>query len=209
MENLQYTIAQILILFFSLSFHESAHAWMADKLGDPTGKRLNRISLNPLRHIDLFGTLIIPAFLIIVRSPFVFGWAKPVPVNPFNFRDPHKGIALTSLSGPASNFLLSISSFIIFKIFLLVSKPGTYSEPVAIILISMIIINLLLGFFNLIPLPPLDGAGVLSGFFPSSLGKLMDKIQPFSLIILVIILSTGIFSKFFGILIGFVLKWLQ
>lgn len=209
MENLPYIIVQVVILFFSLSVHESAHAWMADKLGDPTGKRLNRITLNPIRHIDLFGTLIIPAFLIIVNSPFVFGWAKPVPVNPFNFKDPYKGIAFTSLSGPASNFLISIISFIIFKIFLVLSKPGVYSEPVAIILISMIVINLLLGFFNLIPLPPLDGAGVLSGFFPESLGKIIDKIQPFSLIILVLILSTGIFSKFFGVLIGFVLKWLQ
>ncbi|MEJ5165665.1 MAG: site-2 protease family protein [Thermoanaerobaculia bacterium] len=209
MENLPYIIVQVVILFFSLSVHESAHAWMADKLGDPTGRRLNRITLNPIRHIDLFGTLIIPAFLIIVRSPFVFGWAKPVPVNPFNFKDPYKGIALTSLSGPASNFLISIISFILFKIFLLFSSPGTYSEPIAIILISMIVINLLLGFFNLIPLPPLDGAGVLSGFFPDSAGKFMDKIQPFSLILLVLILSTGIFSKFFGILIGFVLKWLQ
>lgn len=208
MENLPYILVQVVILFFSLSFHESAHAWMANKLGDPTGKRLNRISLNPIRHIDLFGTLIIPAFLIIIRSPFVFGWAKPVPVNPFNFKDPYKGIALTSLSGPASNFLLSAISFILFKI-LFFTRLGIYSEPIALILISMIIINLLLGFFNLIPLPPLDGAGVLTGFFPHSIGKFIDKIQPFSLIILVFILSTGIFSKFFGILIGFVLKWLQ
>lgn len=209
MENLPYIIVQVVILFFSLSVHESAHAWMADKLGDPTGRRLKRITLNPIRHIDLFGTLIIPAFLIIVRSPFVFGWAKPVPVNPFNFKDPYKGIAITSLSGPASNFLISIVSFIVFKIFLFTTEPGAYSEPIAIILISLIVINLLLGFFNLIPLPPLDGAGILTGFFPDSLGKIMDKIQPFSFIILVLILSTGIFSKFFGILMGFVLKWLQ
>lgn len=208
MENLPYILVQVVILFFSLSFHESAHAWMANKLGDPTGKRLNRISLNPIRHIDLFGTLIIPAFLIIVRAPFVFGWAKPVPVNPFNFKDPYKGIALTSLSGPTSNFLLSAISFILLKIFLF-SKIGSYYEPVAIILISMIIINLLLGFFNLIPLPPLDGAGVMTGFFPDSIGKFIDKIQPFSLIILILIISTGIFSKFFGIFIGLVLKCLQ
>lgn len=209
MENLPYILVQVVILFFSLSFHESAHAWMADKLGDPTGKRLNRISLNPIKHIDLFGTLIIPAFLIIVRSPFVFGWAKPVPVNPFNFKDPYKGIALTSLAGPGSNFILAVISFIIFKIFFFFAKAGTYSEPIAIILISMIIINLLLCFFNLIPLPPLDGSGILSGFFPDSFGKIIDKIQPFSLIILILILSTGIFSKFFNIIIGFVLGWLQ
>lgn len=209
MENLPYMIAQIVILFFSLCFHESAHAWMANRLGDPTGKMLKRISLNPIRHIDLFGTLIIPAFLILVRAPFVFGWAKPVPVNPFHFKNPYKGIALTSLAGPASNFLLSLLSFILFKFFILFTKPNLYLEPIAFILISMIVINLLLGFFNLIPVPPLDGSGILSGFFPKFLGKMMDKIQPFSFIILILILSTGIFSKFFDKFLDFVLKWLQ
>lgn len=207
MENLHLIIAQVFILFFSISFHESAHAWMAYKLGDPTGKMQRRISLNPLRHLDLIGTIILPVFLLVIRSPFLFGWAKPVPVNPFNFKDPYKGIALTSLSGPASNLILAASSFILIQIIKNLNL-GFFSEPVYLILVLMLIINLLLALFNLLPVPPLDGSGIVMGFFPNSIGKLIEKFQPFSIIILFLIIGSGIFNKFFNLILSLIEKWI-
>ena len=143
-------------LAVSISFHEAAHAWTALKLGDPTAKHMVRVSLNPFDHIDPVGTVILPLFLMISGLP-VFGWAKPTPFNPWNLANPKRDSALISLAGPVSNFIFAIIISLIYRI--------TQFD----LLLPIIQLNLVLGFFNLIPIHPLDGSKVVGGLLPKNL----------------------------------------
>lgn len=143
-------------LAISISFHEAAHAWTALKLGDPTAKHMGRVSLNPFDHIDPVGTVILPLFLMISGLP-VFGWAKPTPFNPWNLQNPKRDSALISLAGPVSNFIFAIIISLIYRI--------TQFD----LLLPIIQLNLVLGFFNLIPIHPLDGSKVVGGLLPKNL----------------------------------------
>ena len=165
-------LAWFLALLVAISVHEFAHALSAFKLGDPTAKDEGRLTLNPLSHLDPIGTV-----CILLAG---FGWGKPVPINPFNFLNPRKGLALTALSGPFANFLLSFLLSLFLKLPL--GGAGLYLE---LFLTPIIILNLNLGLFNLLPLSPLDGANIVSGFLPSDLLSQWEEIQEYSLYILV------------------------
>jgi Zn-dependent protease len=182
-------VVQFAVVLFALSVHESAHAWVADKCGDPTARLQGRISLNPIPHIDIFGTIIFPILLVIAHAP-VFGWAKPVMVNPYNFRNRRRDGMLVAAAGPASNLLVAGVAILVF-----LALKGTgllASPPVFTILLSLIIINIYLAVFNLIPIPPLDGSGVLEGMLKGNALRAYEQIKPYGFFILIIIIYTHV-----------------
>lgn len=205
-------ILYLIIILLSLSVHECMHAYVAHRFGDPTGKLMGRISLNPINHISLVGTILFPLILILLGLP-VFGWANPVPVNPAHLRHPKKDMMWISLSGPLSNIGLALIFFFIlifltlsFKwvpVFLTghiseeTSSAGTIALPVkglSLFLYYGIIVNLLLAFFNLLPIPPLDGSNVLYRFLPYPLSTKYRMLQPYGFFILLILLYLGVIS---------------
>lgn len=155
-----FLIAAFLI---AITVHEASHAFMADKLGDPTARIARRLTLNPLAHLDLYGTFLIPLFLIVVGSPFVFGWAKPVPVDPYNLKNPKKDSALISLAGPLSNMILATFAAILLRFL-----------PSSEFLIMLVQYNVVLAVFNLIPIHPLDGGKILVGILPNNKSSELD-----------------------------------
>jgi len=160
MLSIQTIIFQVIAFLFAITIHEAAHAWMAYRLGDPTAKLSGRLSLNPINHIDIYGTVLIPLFLIFIGSPFVFGWAKPVIFDPYNLRNPRRDSALISFAGPACNF----AGAIIFSIILRLMPPILWLES---LLIMTVAINVVLGIFNLVPIHPLDGGKIFVGLLPA------------------------------------------
>jgi Zn-dependent protease len=186
---------QIVVLLFAICVHESAHAWMANRLGDPTAKMLGRVSLNPIAHIDLFGTIIMPLVLIILHFP-PFGWAKPTPVDPRNFKHPVRDDILTAVAGPISNFLTAFLAVIALAIIAHGSNRGIgqnfggadIASPLAKLFYLAMWINVVLGVFNLIPLPPLDGSHVIRHFLSYDALKVYDRIGYFGLVIVLFIL---------------------
>ena len=182
-------VFDIIVFLFAISVHESAHAWMANRLGDPTARMLGRISLNPIRHIDLFGTILLPLIAAITGAPLL-GWAKPTPVDTRNFKHLVRDDILTSLIGPISNFIVAVGCFLFLGIIAKTSptghrvvhdivasgslNTGTILTPFAALLYEGIFINVLLGIFNLIPLPPLDGSHVLRHFLPDGVRRMFD-----------------------------------
>jgi len=186
---------EIVVLLFAISVHESAHAWMANRLGDPTAKMLGRISLNPLVHIDLFGTILLPAMLILVGFP-PFGYAKPTPVDNRNFRNPVRDDILTAVAGPISNFLTALIAVICLAV-ILHGTGGAVAptfggadvgSPLAKMFELAIWINVILGVFNLIPLPPLDGSHVIRHFLSYETLKVYDRVGYFGLVIVMFVL---------------------
>ena len=162
--NIQIVVFQIIVLVFSAIIHEYMHAWMADRLGDPTAKDLGRLTLNPIPHIDIFGSIILPFVLVITGSGFVIGWAKPVPFNPNNLRDKKYGSAKVALAGPMGNFITALFFGLLLRFF---GSQLLSINPIIIDLLSIIVfINLLLMIFNLVPVPPLDGSKVIMPFLP-------------------------------------------
>jgi Zn-dependent protease len=196
-------------LVFAVSFHEAAHGFIANRLGDPTARMLGRLTLNPIRHIDLWGTIIIPLVLIISQAGILFGYAKPVPINPRYFKDPKKGMAWVALAGPGINFSLALVSGIVFRIILWI-YPDLYPliltggrtfagagiaawlfVPLLLMLIKSVQINVILGVFNLLPIPPLDGGRVMMGILPDRPAQKLGQIEPwgFYIVIFLIILD--------------------
>ncbi len=185
----------------SLSVHESAHAWTASTLGDPTGRALGRVSLNPLRHIDLFGTILLPLFLIIqshqpwgVRA--TFGYAKPVPYNPYVLKNPALGMALISAAGPLSNIVIAIASAGVVG---LLSRSGAYDSTVGLRLFEILVpLNVRLAVFNLIPIAPLDGSGILAGLLPRGFSRAMAGVEQYGFLILIALSAAGLLDRFTG-----------
>ena len=171
----------------ALTVHEYAHGLIAEKFGDPTARMMGRITMNPLPHIDPIGTIILPAFLIIVRSPFIFGWAKPVPVNPFNLKDPKRDMIWISLAGPVANLIFAFVCGLILRVSLLFTSSG----PIIVMLAWGVIIGLVLAAFNLIPVPPLDGSGILKGLLPDRMQEGYAKYERFGFIILLGLFTIG------------------
>lgn len=172
----------ILPVLFAVTFHEAAHGWVADKLGDPTARLAGRISANPLRHVDAFGTVILPAMLLLLRAPFLFGWAKPVPVDFRNLRNPRRDMVLVAAAGPGSNLLMAmLATGLIYTVPLM---PQAAAEWWYLNLINAITINLILMVFNLIPLPPLDGGRIAVGLLPRPLAIRLARMERFGILIL-------------------------
>jgi len=188
-------LLQIGVLLFALSFHECAHAWTANRFGDDTARHYGRISLNPLVHIDLFGTFLLPVILFLSNAPFMFGWAKPVPVNPLNLRPYRKGIFWVSAAGPLSNFILmGLSLILCYVLYFLTGgvflERGSWLVPICKIAGFSVVINCFLGVFNLIPLSPLDGSKVLLMVLPAEKAELFEKFRSFGPIILIFLVIT-------------------
>ena len=176
----------VLPLILAITFHEAAHGFVAHRLGDDTAYNLGRVSFNPIRHIDLFGTIVLPGVLLLSHSPFLFGYAKPVPVRFANLRNPRIGMVLVALAGPATNIILAIAAAACFRLVPLV--PADYAQWVADNLKNMLLINVVLAIFNMLPIPPLDGGRVAVGLLPRPLAIPLAALEPFGMLILVGIL---------------------
>ena len=201
------SIPQIIILVFSVVLHEVAHGQVALWKGDTTARDAGRLTLNPISHIDIFGTIIFPLFLLLTRSGILFGWAKPVPVNPWRFRDPKKDMALVSAAGPGSNFLLAVGAGILFRLSIGSLGPNNALTQA---LYFAILINLVLTFFNLMPIPPLDGSRIIMAFLPQELAEPYARIERFGFIIIFALFILGVFQRitfpivyvFFNLIVG-------
>ncbi|MBU0535289.1 MAG: site-2 protease family protein [Patescibacteria group bacterium] len=192
-QNPQLGILLMVALIVSLTFHEFSHAFVADKLGDPTAKNMGRLTLNPLAHLDPLGTL----FLLVAR----FGWGKPVPFNPLNLKNPRRDAALISLAGPASNFILAITASLIIRLVSAGSLLGGF-------LYLVVFYNLILGIFNLIPVGPLDGNKIVYGFLPMNLAIQWQEIQRYGMFILLFLVFTNTTSLILSPLVDLSMKLL-
>jgi Zn-dependent protease len=178
-----------LVLIFSIVIHEFSHGWMADQLGDPTARYMGRLTLNPIAHIDLVGSILLPLLLYISQAGFMIGWAKPVPYNPYNLRDQKKGPALVALAGPGANLLIAVIFGLLIRL-LALQDPIAYSAIIQFFSV-IVIYNILLAIFNLVPLPPLDGSKILDYFLPPSLHGVMEVLEKNYLLFLIIFIFFG------------------
>lgn len=181
----------------AITVHEVAHGYVAYRKGDYTAKLMGRITMNPIRHVDPIGTILFPLMLAFSRSPVIFGWAKPVPVNAFNFKNPRKDMVLVSMAGPLSNILLAMAFALVFKILLLIFGPtvlfnSQFLAPLAGMLVVGLKISIYLGVFNLLPIHPLDGSHILEGLLPADKARVYSRMDRYGGIILIALLFTGI-----------------
>jgi Zn-dependent protease len=201
---------QVIAFLFAISVHESAHAWMANRCGDPTARMLGRITLNPIKHIDLFGTILLPLIALLAHMPML-GWAKPTPVDPRNFKNPVRDDIMTSVVGPISNFIVATGTTAFLLLIGLTSSFGrdvvrgipmgyvplssnSILVPLCLFVYELMVINVVLGVFNLIPVPPLDGSHVLRHFLPEATRRAYDAIGWLGLLALVY-LAPGLLSR--------------
>ncbi len=189
-------VAIVLIIVFlvlSLAFHEAAHGWVALKCGDPTARDMGRITLNPIPHIDPFMTIILPTILLLT-SPFIFGGAKPVPVNFYNLRKPYRDMALVALAGPVSNFLLAILFAVVFKVFI---KYDFYTEDQLAprVIETAVYFNILLATFNLLPIPPLDGSRIMAWILPPGIREPYVQLERFGMILVFVLIVSRVLNE--------------
>lgn len=190
----QFLAVAALPLLFAITVHEVAHGWVAKHLGDPTAQRLGRLTLNPIKHIDPVGTLLVPALLLTLGSlagrPFIFGWAKPVPVTWENLRHPKRDMALVALAGPVANFLMAILWAVIAKLSEVLPESLIWAaKPMFYMGVSGIGINIILMVLNLLPLPPLDGGRVAVGLLPGRLSWQLSRLEPYGFFILLALVA--------------------
>jgi Zn-dependent protease len=182
------------VLLISLTIHEAAHAWTADRLGDPTARALGRVSLNPLVHIDPIGTVLLPIVAALSNLPLI-GWAKPVPVSMRNLRQPRRDFMLVAASGPISNLLQAVVAAILLRAVVgMADPPNLYASPLVTVPYLAVEINLLLAFFNLIPVPPLDGGNVMLGLLPPRAAVHYSQLRRYGFIVLYALLLSGVAS---------------
>ncbi len=201
-------------LIFSIVLHEVAHGWVANKLGDHTARDMGRLTINPLPHVDLFGTVIIPVLCIIMNSP-IFGYAKPVPINPYNFKNPKKGMALASIAGPGMNFLMA-AAFVVILRFVIGGLEGKVAQqywnwiavPVSYMLVYGIMINVVLAVLNLVPIPPLDGSRVAYWLLPNRAAAAYYRLERYGLLIILALFYFGVLGRIISPIISYVLTLL-
>ena len=208
--NFAQVLIAFVVLLFSLTIHEMAHAWTADRLGDPTARLLGRVSLNPLVHADLIGTVVFPLVALVSGVPLI-GWAKPVPVNIRRLRHERRDYVLVAAAGPASNLVLALVAAVILAAVpvspMVLGEPNM-SAPVAASLRLALRLNILLAVFNMLPIPPLDGGNVLSGLLPHRFAAVLDQVRPYGFLLLYALLLT---DGFYYLVIqpsNFLLSWL-
>jgi Zn-dependent protease len=208
--NFAQVFIAFIVLLFSLTVHESAHAWTADRLGDPTARLRGRVSLNPIVHADLIGTVVFPLLALVGGIPLI-GWAKPVPVSVRQLRHPRRDYMLVAAAGPASNVALAVLAAV--GLTLLPVSPVTLGEPnvtapLASLLSRAMQINLLLAIFNMIPIPPLDGGNVLSGLLPPPLARMFNMLRPYGFLLLYALMFTGGLNYLVAPPYRFLVSWL-
>lgn len=226
MENIDFgnLIIWFIVLLFSLSFHEAAHAWTSEKFGDSTGRYQGRITLNPIAHIDPFGTILFPIVSALSGIPLL-GWAKPVQTNPLLWRDKTKANISVSAAGPISNFILAAIAFVVIKSLITlnvvelrggyytlvqpIADQGSFLAPLCVLLSVMLLLNIGLGVFNLIPVPPLDGSHVLEELLPASMSEAYAQVQPYGFLLLYGLMFLGVFRAIFIPVFQFVVMMLQ
>ncbi len=192
-------------VLFAITLHEAAHAWAANKCGDSTAKMLGRLSLNPIRHIDLIGTILVPLLIgVLTQFQFVFGWAKPVPIDWSRFRKPRRDGALVALAGPAANLMMAILWAFCFKLAIYLNPQNSmYALLLLLAGQAGILINLIISLINLVPIPPLDGSRVVASVLPYRAAMVYQRLEPFGFMILLVLLVTGALGWFLQpILIG-------
>jgi Zn-dependent protease len=219
--NVGQIVISFLVLVFSLTVHESAHAWAADRLGDPTARALGRLSLNPLVHVDPIGTLLFPLIGMATGAPII-GWAKPVPVATWRFDRPRRDYLMVAAAGPISNLALAFVAAVAFQVFPvhvqqaaqlaltagLSSSDAQVLMPLARLVWSALEINLLLAIFNMLPIPPLDGSSVLAGLLPERLAAGLDRLRPYGFLLLYGLMFSGGFNLIVGIPYYYLRSWL-
>jgi len=189
-------------VLLAIVLHEVAHGWVAYKLGDDTAYWLGRLTLNPVKHIDPVGTILIPVALLVMGSPFLFAYAKPVPINFRKLRNPARDMIWVALAGPLTNLLLALFSVIMLSVTVhILPSSMWFSEPLALMCRASIIINMVLCIFNLIPLPPLDGGRVAVGLLPGPLSYQLSRLEPFGFMIIVLLLASGVLQTVIGPLV--------
>lgn len=200
---IQKVAVMALPLVFAIVLHEVAHGWVAHRLGDPTAKNAGRLTLNPLSHIDLFGTIIMPLMLfVLTNGRMVFGYAKPVPIDPRYFKDPKKGMALSALAGPGVNLIMAVSLSLFLRV-VLAGLEGKVPEqiwtwfavPIAYMCAYGIMMNVVLGVLNMIPIPPLDGSRVVYWVLPARQAYAYYRLEPYGTIILMLLIMFGVLGK--------------
>lgn len=195
--KVQLLAAWAIPILFAITIHEVAHGWVARYFGDHTAARLGRLSLNPLKHVDMIGTVIVPA-LMWLFSGFLFGWAKPVPVVAGNLRHPRQHMAIVAAAGPFVNLLMTLFWAAVLKLMLESGAGGVAAVFVMLMAVGGIIINIVLMVLNLLPIPPLDGSRVLNGFLPERYARQVDRLEQYGLIIIVLLLVTGVLGQLIG-----------
>ena len=198
--NVPALVTGLVVLVLSLTVHEAAHAWTASRLGDDTARRLGRVSLNPIVHIDPIGTLLLPLMAIASGSGFIFGWAKPTPVNIRNLGHPRRDNMLVTVAGPLSNLAMAFVAATVYH------RANGLTASIALEALSL---NVLLAVFNMLPIPPLDGGQVLLGLLPSNLAIRFRAIQPYGFMILLALIVTGTLGALIGPPYYFLLRWLS
>jgi Zn-dependent protease len=201
----------MLVLVFSLTVHEAAHAWTADKLGDNTARMLGRVSLNPIVHIDPIGTILLPLVAAVSGAPLL-GWAKPVPVRSRGLKNVRRDFLLIAAAGPASNLVLAVAGAIVWHVLRSgVGADGAIDPngPIVYLLDRFILLNLVLAVFNMIPVPPLDGGNVLASLLPPALSYKFEQVRPYGIFVLYALLLTGALSTIIRPPLGFLVRLLQ